>query len=130
MTRHNRADLGSMPGRLCGVVGNTARSSAMSLMPVLNACPGCEMSPDTQVRLGAPVPSWHNPAPALRNILFWKESFVWHLRKRKTQRANSALLRCTSGLCNSRCYPENSTLKSTNSASAPAAEEISALILH
>lgn len=87
-----------------------------------------------QAYLGAPVhiqcSCWHNPAPVLRNVLFWKESFGWHLCKRKMQGANSALLRCTSGLRNSRCYPENSTLKPTNSASAPAAEEISALMLH
>lgn len=46
------------------------------------------------------------------------------------QGANSALQCCTSGLYNSRCHPENNTLKSTNSALASAAEEISAVILH
>lgn len=94
----------------------------MELCYELNASPGCEMSPGTQVR--------HNPAPVLRNILFWKENFGWYLCKRKMQGANSSLQRCTSGLSNSKCYPENSTLKSTNSALAPATEEISALILH
>lgn len=93
----------------------------------LRASPGCEMFPDTQVCPRAPG-HIQNAHPAIAQHLFWKGSFSWC--QRKMWGARSALQCCTSGLFKCRCYPENSTLKSSNPALASAAEQISALRLH
>lgn len=96
-----------------------ARDTCRELCPELRDSPGCEMFPDTS-----------NTHPGIAQPLFWNGSFGWCLCQRKMQEARSALQCCTSGLYKPRCYPENSTLKPSNSALASTPKQISALTLH